>query len=68
MGYDRVVMDANEAARLFGEGTSLPVITNNEKTVSGDQIRPYIRELERLMQEWQRFQGDFCYVDDGETC
>jgi hypothetical protein len=69
LGYDRVMMDANEAARLFGAGTSLPVITNNEKIVSGDQIRPYIRELEGLMQEWQRFQGDFCYVDeDGETC
>lgn len=69
LGYDRVVVDADEAARLFGEEAALPLITNNEKVVSGDQIRPYIRELEQLMRDWQRFQGDFCYVDgDGETC
>jgi hypothetical protein len=68
LGYDRVVMDEKEAAQLFDDST-LPVITNNEKVVSGDDIPAYIKELKQLMREWQMFQGDFCYVDDdGETC
>ena len=69
LGYDRMVVEADEAAQLFGAETPLPVITNNERIVSGEQIRPYIKELGKLMREWQLFQGDYCYVDDdGETC
>ena len=69
LGYDRMVVEADEAAQLFGAETPLPVITNNERIVSGEQIRPYVKELGKLMREWQLFQGDYCYVDDdGETC
>lgn len=69
LGYDRVILDKEDAARKFGRETTLPVITNNEKTVSGDDIPVYIRELKQLMRDWQMFQGDYCYVDDeGETC
>ena len=68
LGYDRVVIEAKEAARLFDEAT-LPVITNNERIISGELIEPYIKELTQLMRDWQRFQSDACYVDeDGETC
>lgn len=68
-GYDRVIMDPAEAAQRFGAEHSLPVISNNEKVVSGDSIPAYIKELEKLMKDWQRFQGDSCYVDeDGEFC
>ena len=69
LGYDRVVVKADEAAQLFGAETQLPVITNNERIVSGEAIPAYIKELGKLMREWQLFQGDYCYVDDdGETC
>lgn len=69
LGYDRVILDEEEAARKFGVETTLPVITNNGKTVSGDDIPAYVRELQQLMRQWQMFQGDYCYVDDdGETC
>jgi hypothetical protein len=69
LGYDRVLTDAQEAARLFGSETRLPVITNNEKIVSGGDIPGYIKELKKLMRDWQSFQGDYCYVDDdGEVC
>jgi len=69
LGYDRVVVDADKAVQLFGEETTLPVITNNERIFSGEQIRPYIKELGQLMRDWQLFQGDYCYVDDnGENC
>lgn len=68
LGYDRVVIDEKEAAQLFAN-TVLPVITNNEKIVSGDGIPAYIKELGRLWRDWQLFQGDYCYVDDnGEVC
>ena len=68
LGYDRVVVDEKKAAQLFDDAP-LPVITNNERVVSGDDIPGYIKELKQLMREWQRFQSDACYVDDdGETC
>jgi len=68
LGYDRVLVGAHEAVRLFDDAT-LPVITNNERVVSGEQIKPYIMELTQLMRDWQRFQSDACYVDDnGDTC
>lgn len=69
LGYDRVVIDAAEAARLFGMDASLPVITDNERIVSGEALPAYLKELTRLMRDWQSFQGDYCYVDeDGDTC
>lgn len=69
LAYDRVVIDENEAKDKFGADVSLPVITNNEKIVSGEQIPAYVKELGTLMRDWQRFQGDSCYVDDnGESC
>jgi hypothetical protein len=68
LGYDRVIIEPSKAGEMF-TGRALPVITNNELVVSGDEIRPYIRELEKLMRDWQMFQGDYCYVDDnGEAC
>jgi hypothetical protein len=69
LGYDRAVVDEKEAKQMFGGGIRLPVITNNEKVVSGEQIPAYLRELRQLMRDWQRYQGDSCYVDEeGETC
>lgn len=69
LGYDRVVVDEKEAKRMFGAATGLPVITNNDRVVSGEQIPAYLQELRQLMRDWQRYQGDSCYVDDdGEAC
>jgi hypothetical protein len=69
LAYDRVVIDDNEAKRMFGAETSLPVITNNEKVASGNEIPAYLKELRTLMNDWQAFQGDSCYVNDkGESC
>ena len=69
LGYDRVILDPSEAEQQFGSGHSLPVITNNENIVSGDSIPAYIKELQKLMRDWKKFQGDSCYVgEDGETC
>lgn len=64
LGYDRVIMESAEAKQQFGAEHSLPVITNNEKVMSGDSIPAYIKELQKLMKDWQKFQGDSCYVDE----
>jgi hypothetical protein len=64
LGYDRVVMKAKDAVQTFGADTSLPVLTDNARVVSGDQIPAYLKELTQLMHSWRRFQSDCCYVDD----
>ncbi|MBK9924466.1 MAG: hypothetical protein IPP66_04160 [Anaerolineales bacterium] len=69
LGYDRIVIGPDQAVKLFGTETALPVITNNERVVSGDEIPAYIKELTRLVYDWRLFQSDSCYVDDnGGTC
>lgn len=69
LGYDREIVTPAEAKQHFGEEHSLPIITNNEKVVSGDALPSYIKELQSLMRDWQAFQGDWCYVNDkGENC
>lgn len=69
LGYDREVLTPAEFRERFGDEHSLPVITNNERIVSGDEITGYVRELQNLMREWQAFQGDWCYVNDkGDVC
>jgi hypothetical protein len=68
-GYDRKILTLAEAAQRFGAEHSLPIITNNEKVVSGESISVYMKELQNLMHDWQAFQGDSCYVNDkGENC
>ncbi len=63
-GYDCEVIEPAVAARKFGPERSLPVITNNEKIVSGEEIPAYVQELRTLMTDWQAFQSDCCYVND----
>lgn len=64
LGYDRVVVEPAQGREMFGVAAALPVITNNERVVSGEEIRPYITELETLMRDWQLFQGNCCYVEE----
>ena len=65
LGYDRLVVDTAQAAELFGEMHTLPVIKNNERVVSGDDVPAYLKELTKLMHDWQLFQNHCCSVDDG---
>jgi len=44
------------------------MVLGYERVVSGAEIPSYIKELERLMRDWQLFQGDYCYVDVGGGC
>jgi hypothetical protein len=67
LGYDRVVVKVEEAKELFGDA-SLPVLTDNARVVSGEGIKPYLKELETLVRDWQLFQGDYCYVGEDGNC
>jgi hypothetical protein len=70
LAYDRVVMEPAEARARFGKEHSLPVLTDNDRVVSGEkELAAYLKELRSFMRDWQAFQGDSCYVsDDGKTC
>ncbi len=63
-GYDSEVLDTPIATQKFGAERPLPIVTNNERIVSGEEIPAYILELRTLMTDWQAFQSDCCYVDD----
>ncbi len=67
LAYDRVVVEPTEAQTMF-EGLALPVITNNERVVSGDEIPTYIKALEKLMTHWQLYQGDMCMPGEDGNC
>ena len=51
-------------------GQRLPVITDGDQVVSGEEaIHDYLADLTREMEQWRKFQTDACYIDDqGETC
>lgn len=70
LAYDRVIMRADAAREKFGAEHSLPVLTDNERLVSGPQeLADYLQALRSFMRDWQTFQGDSCYVDeDGQNC
>ena len=66
LGYDRTLLTPQDAANLFGAGTTLPVITNNKRIVSGETIPAYLKELRQLMHSWQLFQNNTCCALDDE--
>jgi hypothetical protein len=69
LGYERVVIEPSKARELFGGEHALPIIQNNQRVVSGEETRGYLKELAKLAREWRMFEGDYCYVDeDGGNC
>ncbi|MCL4297767.1 MAG: hypothetical protein KJ077_18645 [Anaerolineae bacterium] len=49
---------------------ALPAINDNGQIISGlAAISAYLKELEKFVADWQRFQSDSCYIDDnGQPC
>ena len=69
LGYDPVIVTPLEAMQRFGGEHSLPLITDNEKVVSGEELPSYVNELRELMRSWLLRFGGICYVDDdGKGC
>jgi len=49
---------------------SLPALRDDDEVVTGDTaLRKHLDHLRELMNDWDRFQSDACYVeDDGTVC
>lgn len=65
LGYRRTVLSDAGAGKL-----SLPVLRHGEQVYQGRQgLLDGLHALERLAEDWRRFQSDACYVDeDGSGC
>lgn len=63
------VEDAQNAAAL-PPNTPLPALKDNNKIITGHSaIATHVKELQKFVEAWRRFQGDSCYIDDdGEIC
>ncbi|HMQ52047.1 MAG TPA: glutathione S-transferase N-terminal domain-containing protein [Anaerolineae bacterium] len=69
IAHQVIEVEAGQAETL-PVGTSLPAFREGNRVVSGaEAIALYLRELERSVADWRRFQGDSCYLDDsGAVC
>ena len=65
-----VVLEPDQIENHLGSTPALPVLKDNGKLISGERaIAIYLKELERFVANWRRFQGDACYLDEqGEIC
>lgn len=46
-----------------------PVLKEGSQIVHGvAAIDAYLANLESVMRDWQKYQSDSCYSDDGEIC
>lgn len=70
VGYQRVELSPEDVVSVLGKPLSLPVVRHDQRLISGrDELLAYLQELERLVEDWRRFQADACYIDeDGDTC
>lgn len=65
LAYERIVVNAEDLKRMFGGDVSAPVLTDNERVVTGEAgVAAYLKELKKFVYEWQLFQNNCCYVDD----
>jgi hypothetical protein len=50
--------------------TPLPALKDGQEVITGPEaIHSHLEMLARFMHEWQRFQGDYCYINpDRTTC
>ena len=59
-----------QKAEALPPGTPLPALKDNDKFITGhNAITAHIKELEKFVETWRKFQSDACYIDDnGEAC
>lgn len=65
-----IVIEENQIPAELGPDISLPALKENGQIVYGaEAIAAYMRELERFVVNWRRFQSDSCYIDEEvQTC
>jgi len=61
---------AHNVKPLHNTEKDLPMIIEGKININGHKaIKNYIRDLEKTMELWQKFQGDSCYTGpDGKIC
>lgn len=70
VAHQVITLETDEIRQALGPEITLPAIKENGRTISGPAaISAYLKELEKFVTEWRRFQSDSCYInDEGETC
>ncbi len=65
-----ITLESDETTPQLTPNTPLPALKDEGKIVSGyEAINAYLIELEQIVADWRRFQGDACYINDsGEIC
>lgn len=65
-----ITVEAGQVTAELNGNVALPAIKENGQIISGPaSIAAYLKDLEKFVANWQRFQSDSCYIDDeGESC
>jgi len=68
IAYETVEVDG--PAQVPDDVAALPALRDDDEVVTGeDALRTRLDDLRALMNDWDRFQSDACYVeDDGSIC
>ena len=59
-----------QITKTLPTGIDLPTLKDSGQMITGQTaIAAHLKDLEKFVADWRRFQGDACYVDDdGEIC
>lgn len=70
VAHQIITVEEDRPQNEFGPEIALPAIHDNGQIISGPAaISAYLKELEKFVADWQRFQSDSCYIDgNGQTC
>jgi hypothetical protein len=70
VAYKVISLAAGQTTQALPAETRLPALKDNGQIITGQAaIAAHLRELERFVADWRRFQADACYLDgDGKVC
>ena len=59
-----------DATALPDDVPDTPALRDDEEVITGEAaLRAHLEDLRQLMNDWDRFQSDACYIeDDGTIC
>ena len=65
-----ITLEPGQTAADLTPHTPLPAIKDEGQVITGRAaIDAYLTDLEKVVADWRRFQGDACYIDDnGDVC
>ena len=70
VAYKVIVINPGQQENKLSPDITLPAIRDNGQLIHGPMaLSAYLKELEKFVAGWRRFQSDSCYInDDGEAC